>query len=124
MRIYSDVLDESDVAEAVRYARSHGQDIYRDEMRQHPSRKAKRCIVLYCEAHNGGRSRNGRPGLAATWDAYGYMMVYLFNRDPSAIVGQYNGVDDFIYLCSMALGHRRGRGRTGDFLPLLVAYHN
>jgi hypothetical protein len=36
---------------------------------------------------------------AASWTAWGYFIARLFQLDPEARVGQYNGLNDFRYQC-------------------------
>ena len=97
MFIRSNTLTKSDILDALQHARSEGFDIMIDEdgIRQFRPRKFARGFQLYCESAYGPRARNLRPGLAASWDAYGVAMAYLFKLDPHAEVAWYKGREDF-----------------------------
>ena len=96
MRITSKTtLTKLDLYAAERYAQRFGNDIHIDSLAVSP----RGAITFYCVSYNGTRRCNGRDGFAATWSAWGYLIAELFNRDPSAIIGQYRGREDFIRKC-------------------------
>lgn len=108
MRIQSSTtLTEQDVRDAGAVARSHGHDIWIDELLV-----GKRGgITVYCNSHTGARACNGRSGRAASWSAWGSFIADLFSRDPEAIIGHYKGVEDFVAQC------RDERYRTSLYRP-------
>jgi hypothetical protein len=99
MVIRSDIITESDIRRALTETRSEDhEDIYLDDegiQSFKPRRKA--CgFKFYCESVSGRRARNGRPGKAASWDAYGLVFARLFKIDPSAYIAWYDGIEQFI----------------------------
>lgn len=102
MKLHSDTLRRHDVQEAARVAREHGHDIYVDEIAECGSKSRRRGITFYCESMDGPRARNGREGRAASWDAYGWLIAELFNRDPSAIIGYYKSPSHFLLECRLS----------------------
>jgi hypothetical protein len=42
------------------------------------------------------KTQRDRDLRAATWDAWGYVIAYLFNKDPFARVGFYDNEADFV----------------------------
>lgn len=118
MKLHSDVLTKTDIHQACTVANQHGQDIFCDEIVEQGSQKRKRGITFYCEALSGPRSRNGRDGYAASWDAYGWVIAELFNRDPNAIIGWYESPSHFLLECRTQAERRKERDKktTGDFL--------
>ena len=117
MIVYSDTLTENDLYEAALRARDEfGQDIWIDEISSGRSRKRNGRITFYAKSMNGRRARNGRPGRAASWTAYGYLIAELFRRDSEAIIGIYNSPTEFHEICS----HNYGvTGESIDFLNLV-----
>lgn len=98
MYIRSNILTADNVRDAVFHARKEGHDIFIDEegISSFKPRRFEHGFQFYCEALNGKRARNGRPGRAATWDAHGVMMAYLFKLDPDAEISWYKGVRQFL----------------------------
>ena len=106
MRIHSDTLTTQDFTTALRAAGLN--DVRIDGCTIHGSHSRRRAyeVRLEAEPKQGRRRRNtGTHGAedawqtmmvaAATYDEHGYWMVELFGRDPKAIVGPYDGRDDF-----------------------------
>jgi hypothetical protein len=98
MFIRSNIIGQIDIRNAMQHARSEGFDILIDEdgIREFKPRKFERGFQLYCEALSGPRARNGRPGKAASWDAYGVAMAYLYKLDPNAEVAWYKNARHFL----------------------------
>lgn len=98
MFIRSDTLTAADIRAALQHAWTAGYDIHLDDdgIREFSARRYRRGFQFYCEALAGPRARNGRPGKAASWDAYGVAMAYLYKLDPQAEIAWYKGAADFI----------------------------
>jgi hypothetical protein len=107
-------LTANDVYEAARVAREHGQDFHIEELAVSP----RGAITFYGESFSGKRrvNRQGRSdAYAATWQAWGWFIAELFNRDPNATIGYYKGVRHFRNECQKMHEQRRAYGfRTQD----------
>ena len=99
MKLHSDVLRKADVREAARVAREHGYDIQVGELVRVGSRQRTSGLQFYCEAIYGKRACNGRPGYAASWAAWGWLIAELFRRDPEAVIGWYKSPAHFSEVC-------------------------
>lgn len=91
-------LTANDLYEAARVAREHGQDFHIEELAVSP----RGAMTFYGESWSGNRrvNRQGRSdAYAAKWQAWGWFIAELFNRDPDARIGQYKGVADFVRQC-------------------------
>jgi hypothetical protein len=126
MVIRSDIITESDIRHALAETRSEDcEDIYLDEdgiQAFKPRRKAYG-FKFYCESCGGRRARNGRPGHAASWDAYGLLFARLFKVDPNAYIAWYDGIEQFIE----ATNRYQPRGAQAPWLAdedLYTALHN
>ena len=120
MRIYTDKLSRADVTEAFEKARQSGQDIRIDEMNawipRNPREPHKARIDVWAYASNGKRASGRDPyQKAPTWDAWGYVISYLFNVDPDARIGHYHGEADFVNLVT----RYPGKGSHLQFLDVL-----
>ena len=104
MRIHSDTLLMGDLYDAVR---AHGMTgVYMLTLDQHGSRKRKRAFEVKLEgsspyATNPGTAKwvdrgQDRPR-AATWDEWGIFIQALFEKDASAIIGDYHDDATFAY---------------------------
>jgi hypothetical protein len=110
MYIRSNILTTQNILDSLQHARSEGFDIYLDVdagIREFSPRRFERGFKLYCESLNGKRARNGRVGMAASWDAYGVAMAYLYALDPDAEIAWYKNRDDFYEKTSL-YAHRMG----------------
>jgi hypothetical protein len=110
MKIYSNAIVPSSVYDAFRTARSvHQADIYAEDVRWFTPRRAgfARGVELFAHSHNGTRAsahasieeqRGSRDHLnrAASWDAYGYVIAYLYRLDAGAVIGPYRNREDFV----------------------------
>ncbi len=104
------------------------------EISQHASRKRLHAFEVRLESMDPGsidrfgnkRSRRTNPGtsgqhpetFAATWEDWGDMIAELFEIDPSAIIGPYDGRGDFLLQTARAAeyrGHRAGVSLWQDF---------
>jgi hypothetical protein len=128
MKLHSDLIISRDVWTAANRARRvHGQDIYVDDEMNCGSRKRNAAVSFRCFSEHGKRSTN--PGTsrdrttykAATWTAWGYVIAELFALDPKAIIGTYDGVEDFAAKCQQAISYREKYGDTIAFLDIAVA---
>lgn len=117
--MHSDKLTKRDVLDAATIARSgYGQDIYVDEIMSNGSRSRASAVTFYAASANGSRAsnRHGKTSAkAASWTAYGYLIAELFRRDADAIVGPYNGADDF----ARQVTRYTPKGESLDFLALI-----
>ena len=97
MKIHTDTLTSSQL-----YAAQHGLPVYLESV-QKGSRSRARAFDVHLSADKDEAHRfntnfypNDRVGdAAATWDEWGIWIDRLFMLDPEAIIGQYDGVDDF-----------------------------
>jgi hypothetical protein len=107
MKIYSDIITESDVRAAFTSARQENkQDIYIEDIRGWKPRRYACGVEVHAESLAGKRTtghvparatgpRDGYPR-AASWDAWGYAIAYLYNLDPHARIGIYDNEADFV----------------------------
>lgn len=105
MRLYSNQLSANEVHLAFKQARDHGADIYAVDVRDFkPKRGYARGVEFYAESIRGTRPTAHREigsyslddvPRAAAWDAYGYVIAYLFKMDPGARIGGYGNAADF-----------------------------
>lgn len=99
MRIHSDVLTYVDMARAATSVEAHtGSTVDFLRFDRHGSRKRSRAFEI--QLRSDGRlthrhTMNDCNAYAATWDQWGWFIAHLFSVDPDAIVGPYNGLDDF-----------------------------
>jgi hypothetical protein len=106
MRIHTDVLTTDDLHGAVGQAGLDG--VWVDSITLHRSTKRAQGIEFRLAANpkKGRRRRNtGQYGAedsglemmtaAATYDEHGEWMAVLFDRDPNAVIGPYEGRDRF-----------------------------
>lgn len=126
MRLHSDTLTEADIRSACALARENGYDVYVEGMVRTGSRSRRNGYTLYLESANGRRTTNRRgksDSRAATWSAWGFVIAELFNRDPEAIVGQYDSPQDFHRQCeSMGDWRKKLDGPNAlDFLEHLTS---
>lgn len=123
MIIYSNILTQQHVSEAFAQARSQDdQDIWMCDISSRPSRTHAVAITFYAYSHHGTAASAHGPitsgprdhlPRAASWDAYGYVIAYLFSADPAARIGPYKDREDFIAQC-----HKAAPGRKSDALFL------
>lgn len=108
MRIHTNTLTVHDLHDALATTGLRAGGVRVDTASLHNSRKRKVSIEfrLSAEPGKGRRRRNtGYYGaedafqtpfqMAATYDEHGIWMAELFERDPEAIIGYYDGRDDF-----------------------------
>lgn len=70
--------------------------------------------IKRCYARNSGKSGSaGNWDRAATWVEWGDWICGLFKLDPDAIIGQYDGAQDFIRQTMAAAPHRPERENAG-----------
>ena len=93
MRIHTDKLTTQDVCReafkvgvAVEYLGSHG-----SRKRDH----AYEVALSGSSPYAGASTAVGYPYKAATWDEWGLFIAALFKLEPTAIIGHYNGVENF-----------------------------
>lgn len=89
MKIHSDKLTKSDLYEC-----AAGSGAWIDEMSEGRSRSRVRRFEVYLNGSSRYAAQHG--GKAATWDEWGIWIDRLFDIDPQAIIGPYDGRDDFI----------------------------
>ena len=99
MRIHSDVLTENDIREAIHAGGMTAVDF--TKLVPKGSRKRARAFEVGLTGSSNRRTNPGngssdRPK-AAAWDEWGIFIHALFVKDPSAIVGDYNGDGEFDY---------------------------
>jgi hypothetical protein len=104
MKIHSDILTTQDLYRELHAPGVDGH-VFLECMRVGSRKRAAGFDVgleyLGDKVKGDGRHRSSRGGfgfdrpLAATWDEWGCWMDRLFTIDPAAIVGNYNGRDDF-----------------------------
>jgi hypothetical protein len=130
MKLYSNLLTTEDVFWAFADARRmDGQDIRHQDVRAFVPRGYRNGVEFYAYSVTGKRASAHRPqggqfygpdaARAATWDAWGYVIARLFDRDPEARIGYYDGRNDFIVKVNQELDRWHPPG-TGAFLDLKV----
>ena len=115
MRIKTgNTLTRLDVYQAAKAARDHGQDIYVYDVVQ----GTRGAITFHGYAYAGRYAANRSNGQrAATWDAWGYLIAELYNRDTSAVIGPYKDASHFIEVCASE------RDRITQYRPQDVPTH-
>lgn len=107
MKIYSNIITESDVRAAFTSAQVRNADIYIDgDIRTWKPRKEQYGTEVFAASRHGRAATGHVPAResgprddyprAASWDAWGYVIAYLFNADPHARVGFYDNEADFV----------------------------
>lgn len=99
MRIHSSVLTENDIREAIHAGGMTAVSFTKLECKG--SRKRNHAFEVGLSGSsryntNPGNGSSQRPK-AAAWDEWGIFIHALFVKDPSAIIGDYNGDDEFEY---------------------------
>jgi hypothetical protein len=96
MRLHTDLLTTGDLRVALPPAVDLDVSSHGSRSRHHAFSVA---LIGYGERHtrrrNTGQYGAGGDGAAATWSDWGRWLAELFERDPRAIAGQYNGAADF-----------------------------
>jgi hypothetical protein len=110
MRIHSDKLSRSNLVFALEQVVAEGRagrGVYLAALTPHGSQKrdhafevrlasvAKEAGSKRRRPNSGTRGRGGLGVWAALYDEWGWFISALFADDPDAIVGPYNGVEDF-----------------------------
>jgi len=114
MKIHSDVLTSMDIYAATRELPG----VYVDSCTQHGSRKRARAFNVGLEAgektelrrynrNSGQWGGGGVTGIACTWDEWGIFIAALFDIDPEAIIGQYDGLAAFNLTTTIEQGRVR-----------------
>lgn len=102
MRIHTDNITWRDLMDAARKA---GREV-RATASEHGSRSRVLAWEVSLTGTSGRRPNTGRYGSpvgeddgtrAATWDEWGMLLAHLFEVDPDATAGPYDGVSDFDY---------------------------
>ena len=103
MKIHSDILTEKHFHAATDAAGMAG--VYVSQLEVKGSRSRKRRIDLKLAGNsnrnqnhgtgNSNRNQNHGTVKAATWDEWGMFINALFEIDPNAIIGQYDGMEIF-----------------------------
>lgn len=96
MRIHSNTLTASDLADAAHDARVNFTRYGEGKSKSHARFFD---VILTGESR---RHQNGGPDMAATWDQWGVFLAVLFDRDRNMVCGTvkspvYNGQDNFDY---------------------------
>lgn len=92
MRIHSDKITTADVRDAARRAAANPV-----RLTEHRSRKRDHAYDVILEGHAPHRINSAEFGdlNAASWDAWGIFLAYLFEIDPAAECWAYDGWSDF-----------------------------
>jgi hypothetical protein len=128
MEIRSNKIGPIAVHTAFAWARKQGQDIWLSDIRQHGARRFTYGITFHAHSNTGKRKRNsgayGASGyeMAATWDAYGYVIRFLYSLDPDAQIPPYGSEAEFYSITTrmakIAKGTRREHDHTASFLEV------
>jgi hypothetical protein len=122
MKMYSDYLTDAHVRAAFANARmEHGAHIVVDVRYTWRPRQIAHGVDFVAFSVNGTRKQNSgvagaRGAKAATWEAWRYVIAYLFNIDPHARIGQYNNEADFV----KKVTENAARGASLAFLATLT----
>ena len=92
MKVHSDILTEKHFHNATQAAGMS--NVYVSQLAVKGSRSRKRRIDLKL-AGNSNHNQNRGTVKAATWDEWGMFINALFEIDPNAIIGQYDGMEMF-----------------------------
>lgn len=101
MRIHSDTLTQKDLRDAL--GSVPGRQVYfEDSPTEHGSRSHDRAFEVRLRGLGDRHTRRpmyawrtGTDGMAATYDDWGYFLAHLFEVDPDAKAGPYDGRGDF-----------------------------
>lgn len=91
MRIHSDVISYT---QTIRNA-AHAAGTRCEILNPHGSRKRANAFEVQLSGSSRYSAQSGQ-WKAATWDEWGNVIDALFKIDPKAIIGYYDGRDDFI----------------------------
>lgn len=121
MKIHSDTLTQDDLYNSLFAANDRGRvadSVYFDILDPAGSRKRLRAFEVRLASSeklpgdNRRLTNSGTRGAgnlwAATYDEWGWIIAEIFKRDPSATVGDYDGVDDFNRRTSRTFTERQG----------------
>lgn len=95
-----------------------------EEISQHGSRKRDHAFEIKLSGSSRYAAQGGQ-WKAATWDEWGVFLMFILDRDPIAVCGQYNGRADFLRQTREAVEGARnyerivGRKRPGMTGPWL-----
>jgi hypothetical protein len=93
VKIHSDTLTSGDLHSAANAA-----GVWVDAI-ERGSRSRRRAFDFRLAGDSSRPRNSGTHGAervaSATWDQHGHWMADLFDRDPAAIIGPYDGRDDF-----------------------------
>ena len=126
MKLYSNKINGGAVEAAFFEARTlDGQDIYAQDLRAFVPRNFQGGVEFYAFSYSGKRASAHRPigsydvVRAASWEAYGFVIARLYQRDPDAVISYYGNQRDFVRQIQDELDRPRPRG-DGKFLELLA----
>lgn len=123
MRIHTDKLTAEDLYRAVPRGcylecigrgsrkRDHAFEVGMSAAEGMDAHGIKRCYARNTGKWGGDDIEFAR---AATWVEWGDWMVALFRIDPDAIIGHYNGADDFVATTTEYAPHRPARENATD----------
>lgn len=100
MKIHSDILTIIDLQAAL-HTPTRIAEVYGEFMQVGSRSRSRGFIVKLTSSDETRPHKSGfanadtRNERAASWDDWGIWMDRLFDLDPNAIIGQYNGRDDF-----------------------------
>ena len=103
MRIHSNVLTPGDLFRAMSAALPEAPDVNLILQGTFGSRSHAKAFEIALRGHGARHTRRPNTGIAgsasaeraATFDDWGWFCVAVFDMDPDAKVGQYNGSEDF-----------------------------
>lgn len=121
MRIYTDTMGPREIRSALTDAAPEAPHVFIDKFDTNLSARKRRIrhdVALYGEGPHHTRLRN--PGsrdhsdndrYAATWMDWGWFIAVMFRHEPTAIIGEYDGIENFHTKTAQRVRHLRTGAR-------------
>ena len=109
MQIRSSIITRENVVAAVlgvpsvSFQDTRSQDGWYIPVREWTARDGRRAFEIFLSGTSRHRAQHDREEFAATWDEWGIVIDALFDIDPYAKIGQYDGRHDFLDQTTEAL---------------------
>lgn len=120
MKVYTTpgLITRAVIGEAARKAGCQFQDTRSREgwfqpIREFRARDGRDGFEFFLSGSSSHRAQHDREEYAATWTEWGIVIDALFDIDPDAKIGHYNGREEFFRITSQAYG------RSGEETPWL-----
>lgn len=125
MKVHTDTIGLLDIRYALQDAQREASNVWIDHdaytfTRNGRKRKMTHNVLLIGEGARHTRRRNSggfgakTDDFAATWMDWGWFIAVMFRYEPTAVIGQYDGREDFLDQTRRAISRKLHRGPGGD----------